>query len=253
MSQCGACGLGRFGSTLVEALQADGIPPSRCAFIHSGGCASEIARGIGAAEHRVPLGSALPFALGLARSRPDTLAIALLGDGEAAGVGGSHLVHAARRADPLRAIVVNNEIVSATGGFPSPTTPRGSRTPATPEGTAERGIDLCELVRVAGGSWIGREVIGASGSLETLLREFLLAEPFAFLEVRAFCYPLLASTYASPEAMLEALERRAIRGDVDDPAAQGAGVSQTGSGADSERFVVGRLWPPRGREPWVPR
>lgn len=231
---CATCGLDRLGLKLKAALgaiQALGAKPGRPAFVHAGGCAAEVAEGIDARRHRVPLGSALPFALGLQSSCPELLVVVLIGDGEAAGVGGNHLVHAARRGDPVRALVVNNEVVSSTGGFPSPTTPRGVRTPATPLGSTAKGLDLCELARVAGASWVGREVIGAGEPLDRLLREFLTAEPFALLEVRAPCFPVLGplSGYASFEAMLDALERRAVR---------------DGTPAEQERFAVGRLWPP---------
>lgn len=233
LRHCTACGIDRLGDALQAALAAMGVEPGRLAIVHAGGCAAEAVERVEAERHRVPLGAALPFALGLQTSRPELFVIVLLGDGDAAGVGGNHLLHAARRGDPVRALVVNNEVLSSTGGFPSPTTPRGGRTPATPRGSTAEGLDLCALAHVAGAAWVGREVIGAGEPLHRLLREFLAADPFAFLEVRAPCFPVLGPMggYATPEAMLDALERRAVRGGAPVP-------------AEPERFSVGRLWPP---------
>src|SRR5437867_4151216 len=227
---CTTCGIDRLGQMLQAALVAAGVKAGRVAVVHAGGCAAEAAAELETARHRVPLGAALPFALGLQAARPELLVIALLGDGDAAGVGGNHLLHAARRGDPVRALVVNNEVLSSTGGFPSPTTPRGGRTPAMPGGSRAKALDLCELVRVAGASWVGREVIGAGETLRMLLRDFLTADPFAFLEVRTPCFPVLGPMggYATPEAMLSALERRAVRGGL--PSVP----------PDSDRFTVGR-------------
>ncbi len=111
----------------------------------------------------------------------------------------------------------------------------------TPRGSAGAGLDLCELARVAGAVWVGREVVGAEAPLEALLREFLAAEPFAMLEIRAPCFLLLGAPrgYASSDAMLEALERRAIRGPGAVPRSGGAGEPAVGE----DRFTVGRLWP----------
>ena len=80
----------------------------------------------------------------------------------------------------------------------------------------------------------------AGEALTELLREFVGATPFALLEVRAPCYPAFGqwNGYATPEAMHEALERRAIRGE--DPPARGRADHDS---AETSRFHVGRLWP----------
>ena len=98
---------------------------------------------------------------------------------------------------------------------------------------------MAELARAAGAAWVGRETVTAGDELAALLREFVGAPPFALLEVRAPCYPAFGqwNGYATPEAMHEALERRALRGD--DPPTRGRDSDAAESGA----FHVGRLWP----------
>jgi pyruvate/2-oxoacid:ferredoxin oxidoreductase beta subunit len=135
-------------------------------------------------------------------------------------------------------LVVNNEVLGAMGGFPSPATPRGGRTAVTPSGSAPRGLDIAEIARAAGAAWVGREIVSAGESLDALLVEFAGAPTFALLEVVAPCYPAFGqwNGYPTPESMREALERRAVRG-----RAASAASSQESRSAE---LIVGRLWPP---------
>ena len=236
------CGLDRLGRELAAALSRTAKGADRRSVVTGGGCAAFVAEWIEGARHRVPLGLSLPFALGLAHAAPDREVFVLLGDGEAVGVGGNHLLHAARRGDRVRALIVNNEVLGGTGGFPSPTTPRGARTALAPSGSAPKALDVAEVARSAGAAWVGRETLTSGASLAQLLDEFVVAPPFALLEVRAPCYPAYGqwNGHATPEAMHDALERRAIRGDDAHPRAESAGHA-----VDSDRFRVGRIWPPR--------
>jgi 2-oxoglutarate ferredoxin oxidoreductase subunit beta len=207
--------------------------------VASGGCAGYVAGFVDGERFRVPQGRPLPFSLGLAHARPGRTVIAFLGDGEASGPGLGHLLHAARRGDPVHAVIVNNEVLGGGGGFPSPTTPRGGRTVATPQGSSPRAIDLSDLALDAGAAWVGRETVTAGGPLDALLEEFLRAPTFALLEVRAPCYPAYGqwNGFPTPEAMHAALERRALRG-------QAPGASPAPGAGAEDRFRVGRIWPP---------
>jgi 2-oxoglutarate ferredoxin oxidoreductase subunit beta len=226
-----ACGLGRIGVRFAAAIAA--LRGEPCLLVASGGCAATLAAQAKGEPHLVPQGRPLPYALGLALARPGRRVLAFLGDGEAAGPGLGHLLHAARRGDPVRAIVVNNEVLGGAGGFPSGATPRGRRTEATPEGSAGRGVDLARLALEAGAAWVGRETVSAGTALDRLFEEFLEAPVFSLLEVLAPCYPAVGrwNGHESPEAMHAALERRAIR--------QGGADARP----EDDRFPVGRLWP----------
>ncbi len=230
-----SCALDVLGREVAAALSRAGVLPERRTVVTGGGCAAYVAGWVEGARHRVPMGRSLPFALGIAAARPDREVFVLLGDGEAAGVGGNHLLHAARRGDRVRVLVVNNEVLGGTGGFPSPTTPQGARTALLTTGSTPKALDLAEVARTAGASWVGRETLTGGRALSSLLDEFVLAPPFALLEVRAPCYPAYGrwNGHATPEAMREAMERRAAR------APDGGGPVDAGP----ERFRVGRLWP----------
>jgi len=236
-----SCGLDQVGVRLADALARVGTGPRERILVTGGGCASSVAGPLEGARHRVPLGRSLPFALGLSLAEPDRQIYAILGDGEAAGVGGNHLLHAARRGDRVRVLVVNNEVLGAMGGFPSPATPRGGRTAVTPSGSAPRGLDIAEVTRAAGAAWVGREIVSAGELLDALLVEFATAPTFALLEIVAPCYPAFGqwNGFPTPESMREALERRAVRGRGTDS----AGTPEP----RATELRVGRLWPPPER------
>jgi len=58
--------------------------------------------------------------------------VVIAGDGDVSGIGGNHLIHAARRNIDLTVLMVNNMIYGMTGGQVAPTTPRGVKTSTTP-------------------------------------------------------------------------------------------------------------------------
>ena len=88
--------------------------------------------------------------------RPDMKVIIIAGDGDLAGIGGNHLIHAARRNIDLTVFLVNNFIYGMTGGQVSPTTPFGVKTTTTPYSNVEHPFKIADLVAAAGGSYVAR-------------------------------------------------------------------------------------------------
>ena len=72
-------------------------------------------------------GRAIAFASGVHIMKPEMKTVVIAGDGDIAGIGGNHLIHAARRNIDLKVFLVNNNIYAMTGGQVAPTTPHGIR------------------------------------------------------------------------------------------------------------------------------
>ena len=100
-------------------------------------------------------GRSLTYATGLKLARPELTVIVLMGDG-GCGIGGAHLLNAARRNLDLTLIIANNFNYGMTGGQHSVTTPLGGRTATTPGGNLEGPLDICATVIAAGASWVYR-------------------------------------------------------------------------------------------------
>jgi len=101
-------------------------------------------------------GRAIPTALGVKLRRPELTVIVVGGDGDLAGIGGNHLLHAARRNADLLVVMVNNLVYAMTGGQVGPTTPKDLPTPTTPYGNPEYPMDVAQVVASAGANYVAR-------------------------------------------------------------------------------------------------
>ena len=110
------------------------------------------------------------------------------GDGDGSGIGGNHLIHAARRNIDLTVILVNNSIYGMTGGQYAPTTPFGSITSTSKTGHVEHPFpDLCKLVEAAGGTFIAKWTTSHPRELIKTIKEAILHPGFSFIEVLSPC------------------------------------------------------------------
>jgi 2-oxoglutarate ferredoxin oxidoreductase subunit beta len=119
--------------------------------------------------------------------RPDLNVVVFGGDGDIAGIGLSHLIHAARRNLDIVVIMVNNMICGMTGGQVAPTTPLGARTTTTPYGSFERPIDATRVVVAAGASYVARWTTAHGEKLKEAIKKAITTKGFAFIEAASPC------------------------------------------------------------------
>lgn len=130
-------------------------------------------------------GRSLTYATGLKLAKPELTVIVLIGDG-GCGIGGAHLLNAARRNLDLTLIVANNFNYGMTGGQHSVTTPAGGRTATTPGGNVEGPMDICATVAAAGASWVYRGMMHDADLSERIVQG--IGHPgFAVLDVWELC------------------------------------------------------------------
>jgi len=134
-----------------------------------------------------PHGRSIPVATGVKLLRPDLNVVVFGGDGDIAGIGVGHLVHAARRNLDIIVVMVNNMIYGMTGGQVAPTTPIGIKTTTTPYGSFEQPLDVTRLVAVAGASYIARWTTAHGEQLKEALKKAVATKGFAFVEVASPC------------------------------------------------------------------
>jgi len=84
--------------------------------------------------------------------------IVLIGDG-GCGIGGNHLLNAARRNVGICVLVANNLNFGMTGGEHSVLTPHGAITSTTRGGNLERPLDVCATVGVCGAGFVARSTV----------------------------------------------------------------------------------------------
>ena len=188
---CQGCGLGTALTTFIGALQwlekNKGWDLDKVSVVSGIGCTGRIAGYIRLDSFHTTHGRAIPFATGLKLANPELKVVVISGDGDIAGIGGNHFIHAARRNLDITVICVNNFNYGMTGGQVGPTTPHGARAVTTQYGNFEYPFNLPYLAAASGASFLARWTVIHARRLEWTLREAMMYPGYSFVEVIAPC------------------------------------------------------------------
>ena len=184
---CPGCGNGTVMSTFFKGLEGTDIDFENVAMVSGIGCSSRIPGYAKCDSLHTTHGRALSFATGLKTANKDLDVVVFTGDGDAASIGGNHLIHAARRNINLTVICINNNIYGMTGGQISPTSPKGSFGTTAPYGNQDTPFKLAELVAAAGATYSARWTTVQIENLVTSIKDGLKNPGFSFIEVATQC------------------------------------------------------------------
>jgi len=182
---CPGCGHGMVVEALNKALVKLQLDPHRVVIVTDIGCAGLSDKFLNTNAMHGLHGRSLTYATGIKLVNPELEVIVLIGDG-GCGIGGNHLIHAARRNIGLTVLVFNNLNYGMTGGEQSATTPTGATTATTPFGNLERPMDICATVGVNGASYVARTT-SFDKRLDELIVEAILNEGFSLLDIWELC------------------------------------------------------------------
>ena len=185
---CPGCGDGMVLNALSRAVENKGIPKKRITAVSGIGCASWIPSPYWKVDTmHTTHGRAIPHATGIKLGNRDLEVVVVGGDGDCAGIGGNHLIHAARSNLGITVLMVNNGLYAMTGGQVGPTTEHGENTLTTPYGNPAEGLKVAEVVKAAGGTHVAR---WTTYHMRELIAEIELAfdhEGFSFIEILSQC------------------------------------------------------------------
>ncbi|MFQ6131485.1 MAG: 2-oxoacid:ferredoxin oxidoreductase subunit beta [Armatimonadota bacterium] len=184
---CAGCGHGIVLSGALRAIAALKLEQDKVAVISGIGCSSRVAGYLDFNTLHTTHGRALAFATGVKLAKPELTVIVATGDGDAAAIGGNHLIHAARRNIDITCICFNNHIYGMTSGQYSPTTPFEARATTAPYGNLERPFDLCKLAAASGATYVARTTTYHAPQLAGLLRKGIQNSGFSFIDVISGC------------------------------------------------------------------
>jgi 2-oxoglutarate ferredoxin oxidoreductase subunit beta len=188
---CQGCGLGTALTTFIGALQwlekNKDWDLDKVAVVSGIGCTGRIAGYVRLDSFHTTHGRAIPFASGLKLANPELKVIVLSGDGDIAGIGGNHFIHAARRNLDITVVCVNNFNYGMTGGQVGPTTPHDARAVTAQYGNFEYPFNLPYLSAASGASFVARWTVLHARQLEWTLRKAMAHAGFSFVEVIAPC------------------------------------------------------------------
>ncbi len=184
---CDGCGIGNVLNYTLWALDSLGLDLDRTVFVSGIGCSSRLSGYINADGMHTTHGRALAFASGIKAANPELTVIIFTGDGDGAGIGGNHLLHAIRRNMDLTVILVNNFTYGMTGGQSAPTTPDGSFSTTTPYGNIEHPLDICELARALGAPYVARWPVNVPAQPISSIAQGISKRGFALIEMLVPC------------------------------------------------------------------
>jgi 2-oxoglutarate ferredoxin oxidoreductase subunit beta len=132
-------------------------------------------------------GRALPVATGIKLANPKLTVFTVGGDGDGLAIGGGHLPHVARRNVDINYVLFDNSIYGLTKGQPSPSSPVGTKTKASPYGAEDNPLNATLLALSHGASFIARLFAGDPKGITEALKEGVQREGFSFFHVYTSC------------------------------------------------------------------
>jgi len=184
---CPGCGHGIILGAILRTVHKLGIDKNKVMMVSGIGCSGRTPGYVDFHTLHTTHGRALTFATGIKLVRPEMTVLVVMGDGDAAAIGGNHFIHAARRNIDITAIVYNNSIYGMTGGQVSPTTPTGMYATTAPYGMLEKPFDIVELALGAGASFVARGSSYHVPMLDGLIKKAILHKGFSVVDVITTC------------------------------------------------------------------
>jgi len=155
---CAGCGGHAVLSSVMNVLPETGVPKENVVFVSGIGCSSRFPYYINTYGFHSLHGRANAIASGIKVANPDLSVWIVTGDGDSMAIGGNHFIHIIRRNIDVNILLFNNKIYGLTKGQYSPTTPKGSITKTSPDGTIENAFKPGELTMGAQGTFFARVV-----------------------------------------------------------------------------------------------
>lgn len=234
-SFCVGCGCGTVLNAFTHAVDEMKLDPREMVCVTGIGCSSWIPSPYFHCDTlHTTHGRAVAFALGVKVMKPEMTVVVIAGDGDLAGIGGNHLIHAARRNIDLSVFLVNNFIYGMTGGQVSPTTPFGVKTTTTPYRNVEHPFKVADVVAAAGGTYVARWTTYHVFQLMESMQNAIRKKGFSFIEIMSQC-PV---SYGKTTGMREGIDILKYLRDASVPVEQTRGMS------DEElegKIVIGKL------------
>jgi len=182
---CPGCGHGTILRALDRALVAQQWDRESVVIVTDIGCVGLSDRYFNTNAFHGLHGRSVTYATGIKLANPGLHVVVLIGDG-GCGIGGNHLINAARRNVGITVLVADNFNFGMTGGQHSVLTPHQAITSTTRAGNLELPLDLCATATVCGAGFVARSTV-FDKALHELIARALVHDGFALVDIWELC------------------------------------------------------------------
>jgi 2-oxoglutarate ferredoxin oxidoreductase subunit beta len=184
---CPGCGNFGIWGAIKKALSEIDFKPHQTVGVFGIGCSGNGADFLKIYGFHTLHGRTLPVATGIKLANHKLNVFAMAGDGDAYGIGLSHLIHTARRNLNITLVAHNNQTYGLTTGQTSPTSDKGFSTKSTPDGAIELPVNPIALALSSGATFVSRGFAGDIKHLTALIEAAFLHKGFALVDVLQPC------------------------------------------------------------------
>jgi len=184
---CPGCGDFSVLALYFKLLEKRKLQQDEFVSISGIGCSSRFPYFVQAHGAHFIHGRALPFATGVALTRPDLHVFAFSGDGDAFSIGGNHFSHTARKNVNMTLVVMDNQVYGLTKKQTSPTSPLGFKSKTDSWGAFDHPINPLKQAITMGATFVARTTHTNPNHVMQMMELAMDHEGFSFIECLSEC------------------------------------------------------------------
>ena len=194
---CPGCGDYAILNSLQRTFPELGVPRENFVIISGIGCSSRFPYYMNTYGFHSIHGRAPTVATGVKVANPDLSVWIVTGDGDGLSIGGNHMLHLLRRNLNVTVLLFNNRIYGLTKGQYSPTSPVGTRTKTTPNGSIDHPLHPLLFALGAEATFIARTVDNNPKHMVETFKAAHEHQGVSFIEILQNCVIFNDSTWDS--------------------------------------------------------
>jgi len=184
---CPGCGNFAIFTALKQALAELKIKAYQAVIVTDVGCSGNMADFLKTYTFHALHGRALPPAAGIKLANHNLPVIVIIGDGGCYGEGLTHFINLMRGNHQITVLVHDNYLYSLTTGQYSPTTPKGTVTKSTPEGSIEEPLNPLSLALANQATFAARGYALKTIHLTKLIKQAINHPGFSLIDILQPC------------------------------------------------------------------
>jgi 2-oxoglutarate/2-oxoacid ferredoxin oxidoreductase subunit beta len=184
---CPGCGYFGIHHALSACLHEMNIPLHKALTVSGIGCAGRYPFFSKTYGLHIVHGRTLPTATGVKLGNPELTVFAVGGDGDGLAIGGGHLPHVIRRDININYLLFDNSIYGLTKGQPSPSSPIGTITKASPYVTQDKPLNATLMALTYGAGFVARLFAGDPKGMCAAFKEGINHPGFAVFHIYTTC------------------------------------------------------------------